>query len=227
MCALLEVDDLAVRFRTLRGEVHAVNGVDLRIDAGRDGRPRGRVGVRQDGHRPRHPRTTRAHRLGDARSRVVRRPRPDPPVRASAAPPARGVDLDDLPGSMASLNPVLSVGDQVFEVLRPTRPGSRGAAARQIARRNCSTGRHPARHAAPPAPPPVQRGDGPAGHDRDRHRRQPAPAARRRADHCPRRDRPGPSPHAAPAAHRRARHGPAPGHPRRRRHRRHLPYTIG
>ena len=32
--ALLEVDDLTVRFRTLRGEVHAVNGVDLSVDAG-------------------------------------------------------------------------------------------------------------------------------------------------------------------------------------------------
>ena len=32
--ALLEVDDLTVRFRTLRGEVHAVNGVGLSIDAG-------------------------------------------------------------------------------------------------------------------------------------------------------------------------------------------------
>ncbi len=32
--ALLEVDDLTVRFRTLRGEVHAVNGVELSVDAG-------------------------------------------------------------------------------------------------------------------------------------------------------------------------------------------------
>ena len=32
--ALLEVDDLTVRFRMLRGEVHAVNGVELSVDAG-------------------------------------------------------------------------------------------------------------------------------------------------------------------------------------------------
>jgi oligopeptide/dipeptide ABC transporter ATP-binding protein len=32
--ALLEVEDLVVRFRTLRGEVHAVNGVNLSVDAG-------------------------------------------------------------------------------------------------------------------------------------------------------------------------------------------------
>ncbi len=32
--ALLEVEDLTVRFRTLRGEVHAVNGVDLSVDSG-------------------------------------------------------------------------------------------------------------------------------------------------------------------------------------------------
>ena len=32
MTALLEIEDLWVRFRTLRGEVHAVNGVDLRVD---------------------------------------------------------------------------------------------------------------------------------------------------------------------------------------------------
>ena len=48
MMALLEIKGLKTHFKTDDGWLHAVDGVDLTIDARRDRRRRRRVGLRQD-----------------------------------------------------------------------------------------------------------------------------------------------------------------------------------
>ncbi len=50
---LLRVEDLVVEFRAEGGKVKAVSGISLDLVAGRDARPRRRVGVRQVDDRPR------------------------------------------------------------------------------------------------------------------------------------------------------------------------------
>ncbi|HEU4974162.1 MAG TPA: ABC transporter ATP-binding protein [Baekduia sp.] len=116
--ALLEVEDLAVRFRTSHGLVHAVNGVSFAVDAG------GTVGlVGESGSGKsvtslaimgmlgdRHVEVTRGRVLFDGTDLLTLRPRE---LRRR-----RGTDLAMVfQNPIASLNPVVRIGTQITEAL--------------------------------------------------------------------------------------------------------------
>ena len=132
---LLEVENLQTHFRTPDGVNRAVDGVSFSVEAGRDPGDRGRIGLRQIGHRELDP-------ASDPRSR-----------RAGIAgiDPFRGRELltlsdramRDIRGNeismifqepMTSLNPVLTIGYQLVETLR-LHQGLERQAARHVAAR--------------------------------------------------------------------------------------------
>jgi peptide/nickel transport system ATP-binding protein len=115
--ALLEVDDLTVRFRTLRGEVHAVNGVELSVDAGETVALVGESGCGKSvtalailGLLARTASVTRGRVVFDGRDLVGRSERELRQLRGQAI----SMIFQD---PMSSLNPVMTVGTQVGEVL--------------------------------------------------------------------------------------------------------------
>ena len=150
MMALLEVDDLTVRFRTLRGEVHAVNGVELSVDAGETVALVGESGCGKSvtalailGLLARTASVTRGRVVFDGRDLLGRSERELRQLRGQAI----SMIFQD---PMSSLNPVMTVGAQVGEVLEAhtdLRRGGDQAAVRRAARR----GRHPRRRRAAPA----------------------------------------------------------------------------
>ena len=101
---------------------------------------------------------------------------------------------------MASLNPALTVGEQIAETLTLHR-GLRGRRARRPRARAAAPGAHQ-RPRAPRArlPAPDERRHPPARGRRHRHLLPAEPAHRRRADDLARRDDPGPVP-APPEGH--------------------------
>ena len=130
MSALLEVDDLAVRFRTLRGEVHAVNGVELRIEPGETVALVGESGCGKTvtalailGLLGRTASVTRGRVLFDGRD-LLRQPEHE--LRH-----LRGASISMIfQDPMTSLNPVMTIGAQTREILE-AHSKLRGAAARQ------------------------------------------------------------------------------------------------
>ena len=115
--ALLEVDDLTVRFRTLRGEVHAVNGVELSVDAGETVALVGESGCGKSvtalailGLLARTASVTRGRVVFDGRDLLGRSERELRQLRGQAI----SMIFQD---PMSSLNPVMTVGAQVGEVL--------------------------------------------------------------------------------------------------------------
>jgi oligopeptide/dipeptide ABC transporter ATP-binding protein len=128
--ALLEVDDLTVRFRTLRGEVHAVNGVDLSVDAGETVALVGESGCGKSvtalailGLLARTASVTRGRVLFEGRNLIGRSERDLRQLRGQAI----SMIFQD---PMSSLNPVMTIGAQVGEVLE-AHTHLRGAAVRQ------------------------------------------------------------------------------------------------
>ena len=122
---------------------------------------------------------------------------------------------------MTSLNPVLTVGRQIGEVLRRHQRHARCGRA-QPGGRAARPGRHPAARAARRrVPAPALRRHAAAGDDRHGGGLPAQAARRRRADHRAGRDRPGRHPRRAARPADRDRHrGPA-HHPRPRRGGRH------
>ena len=115
--ALLEVDDLTVRFRTLRGEVHAVNGVELSVDAGQTVALVGESGCGKSvtalailGLLARTASVTRGRVVFDGQDLLRRSERELRQLRGQAI----SMIFQD---PMSSLNPVMTVGAQVGEVL--------------------------------------------------------------------------------------------------------------
>ena len=115
--ALLEVDDLTVRFRTLRGEVHAVNGVELSVEAGQTVALVGESGCGKSvtalailGLLARTASVTRGRVVFDGHDLLGRSERELRQLRGQAI----SMIFQD---PMSSLNPVMTVGAQVGEVL--------------------------------------------------------------------------------------------------------------
>ena len=156
--ALLEVEDLTVRFRTLHGEVHAVNGVDLSVDAGETVALVGESGCGKSvtalailGLLARTASVTRGRVSFEGRKLIGRSERELRQLRGKAI----SMIFQD---PMSSLNPVMTIGAQVGEVLE-AHTNLRGAAVRG-APSSCST-----RSASPTPPggPASTRTSSPAG----------------------------------------------------------------
>ena len=122
---------------------------------------------------------------------------------------------------MTSLNPVLTIEEQMVETIRAHRRVSKSE-ARARTLETPPYGRHPsARGAAPQLPAPVQRRHAPARDDRHGAGARAQAAHRRRADDGPRRHDPGAGPRAAPAPRGGPGDGRDPDHPRSGRRGRH------
>ena len=119
---LLEVEDLKVHFRTKRGDVRAVDGVSFDVAQGRDARDRRRVRLRQDGALPLDHGPAATARTCIRSGRVaLRRPRHHEPVPQARAATLRGTDIAMVfQDPMTSLNPVMRIGRQITEGMRPT-----------------------------------------------------------------------------------------------------------
>ena len=107
---LLELRDLRVTYRSERGDVPAVRGVNLSIDAGEHARPRRRERVRQEHHRRRGAaaaaeghRRARARCCSAARTCTTMKPGRLRAVRWTGAAIV-------FQGALHSLNPVQQVG---------------------------------------------------------------------------------------------------------------------
>lgn len=123
--SLLEIKDLSIRFDTEEGSVHAVNGIDLTVESGQT---LGLVGETGAG------KTTTA--LG------ILRLVPEPGKILGGSITYKGKDIMqmserevlDIRGNeismifqdpMTALNPVMTIGDQVLEVIERHQPGSK------------------------------------------------------------------------------------------------------
>ncbi len=182
---LLRIEDLTVRLGSGARAVRPVDGVSLTINRGETFALLGESGCGKSmtalsilqaaaaAGRSHHRRTCLARRRG-----------PDRACRSPACARIRGRRIAMIfQEPMTSLNPVLTIGDQIGEVLqaapRPAR--ARGARPRAGA---AGCGRHPG------CPTPQRRISAPAvrrheaaRNDRDRAGRRTRPADRRRADH--------------------------------------------
>jgi peptide/nickel transport system ATP-binding protein len=130
--ALLEVDDLRVRFRTLRGDVYAVNGLGLAIDAGETVALVGESGCGKSvsalailGLLGRTAAVTADRLSFDGRDLLASSERELRRVRGAAM----AMIFQD---PMTSLNPVMPIGAQVAEVLE-AHTDVRASAARRRA----------------------------------------------------------------------------------------------
>ena len=218
MPAVLEVDDLSVRFATPEGEVAAVSEVSFAVA---EGESVGVVGESGSGKTQAFLSimgllAANGRCTGGARFRgreLLGLPRRE-------LDRIRGVRLAMIfQDPMTSLNPVpahLASDDRGAD--RAPGHGRGGGARREPAA--ARSGRHPGR--APPVrslPARVLGRHAPAGDDRDRALVPAGPADRRRADHRARRHGAGADPGAAAGAAARARHGDRADHPRPRRRR--------
>ncbi len=221
MSALLEVRALKTFFQVEGGEFPAVDGISFSVDAGRT---LGIVGESGCGKS-----VTALSIMG-----LV----PQPPGRMAGGEILfDGVDLLQLPPAalrdlrgdrismifqepMTSLNPVLTVGEQIVEGILRHRPMSREA-ARDRAIEMLRDGAHTVAGAALRrlSLPPFGR-HAAAGDDRDGALVQAEAPDRRRADDGARRHDPGADPRLDAHAARRNRHRDHPHHPRSRRRRR-------
>ena len=122
---------------------------------------------------------------------------------------------------MTSLNPVMTIGQQIAEALILHQRHDRKAGAEARRRDAATWSRIPEPAAARQGvSAPALRRHAPARHDRHGARLQSQGADRRRADHGARRHHPGADPRADRRAAARARHRRDPDHPRSRRGRR-------
>jgi oligopeptide/dipeptide ABC transporter ATP-binding protein len=129
--ALLDISDLAVRFRMLRSDVHAVNGVDLTVEAGSTVALVGESGSGKS--------VTALAVLGllspaatVTRGRIDFDGRPLLGLSERQLRTVRGAELAMIfQDPMTGLNPVLSVGAQVREVVEAHTDMSRAAATKR------------------------------------------------------------------------------------------------
>ena len=138
------------------------------------------------------------------RQRAVPRPRPAAPVRSAAMRRIRGNEIGMIfQEPMSSLNPLLTVGEQIAEVVRLHRGLGRAAARRHaiemLARVNIPD---PERRARRVSASPVRR-HAPARDDRHGAGLPSGAADRRRTDHGAGRNDPGADPGSDPRACRR------------------------
>ena len=219
--ALLEVDDLSVRFDSDEGAVHAVDRVSFSLAEGEVLAMVGESGCGKSVTAMSLLRLLPASATALGR-RALRRPRPADHRRGEPARRARARDLLRLPGADDVAEPGLHRRPPGRRgAAPPPRPRPRGGARPHA--RAARAGRHP-RSGAPHrrVPAPALGRHAPARDDRDGGRLQPEGADRRRADHRARRDDPGghPRPHARhprAARHRDPAHHARPRRGRRRR----------
>ena len=129
--ALLDISDLAVRFRMLRGDVHAVNGVDLTVEAGstvalvgESGSGKSVTALAVLGLLSPAATVTRGRVDFDGRSLLG--------LSERQLRTVRGAELAMIfQDPMTGLNPVLSVGAQVREVVEAHTDLSRAAASKR------------------------------------------------------------------------------------------------
>ena len=141
---LLDISDLAVRFRMLRGDVHAVNGVDLTVEAGstvalvgESGSGKSVTALAVLGLLSPAATVTRGRIDFDGRSLLG--------LSERQLRTVRGAELAMIfQDPMTGLNPVLSVGAQI------ARGG--GGAHRHVPRRSDEAGRRAARRGRHPRP---------------------------------------------------------------------------
>ena len=197
--------------------------MSFELEAGRDARPRRRVGLRQVGDEPRDPRARADARPASSRRARVRFEGRDlltlPPAELRRV---RGKEIsDDLPGpdDVRSIRCSRSGGSSP-RCSRSTAVTSRprGAQGLRGGPRRRRRSRSP-RHAARPVPARALGRHAPARDDRDGAPLQAEAAARRRADDRARRHDPGADPRADEGPAAAARHGDRPRHPRPRRRR--------
>ncbi len=217
--ALLEVDDLSVRFDSDEGSVHAVDRVSFSLEAGEVLAMVGESGCGKSVTAmsllrllPPSAQLSGAAALRAAATccRPTRRP--------CARPRAR--DLVRLPGADDVAEPgVHGRAADRRGAAPPPRARPRGGARPHG--RAARAGGHPRPDAARRrVPAPALRRHAPARDDRDGGRLQPEGADRRRADHRARRDDPGGHPRPDARHPRAARHRDHAHHPRPRRGRR-------
>ena len=218
--ALLEIDDLRVRFRTRDGVVKAVDGVSLAHRARADARDRRRVG---SGKSVTALTVMGLTRLPNATVDGRRAPRRRRPARAAgrrAPAHPRKADRDDLPGSALVAAPALPGGRRRSSRRSGRTRRSPSGRARRRALEALARGRHPETRGAPRELPARALGrHAPARHDRDGAGPRSRGPDRRRADDRARRHRPGADPRPDRRAPAGARHGGRPHHPRPRRRR--------
>ncbi len=199
--ALLEIKGLKTHFKTDDGWLHAVDGVDLAIDAGET------VGVVGESGCGKSVTAKTILKLIDmppgkiVAGQVLWQGRDLVPLGAKEMQSIRAKEIAIIfQEPMTSLNPVYTVGDQIAESVRLHEGLSRKAALRARGR-DAAPGAHS--HARAPRqrlPAPVLRRHAPARDDRHRAGLQAQAADRRRADHRARRDDPGPDPGPAGAS---------------------------
>jgi oligopeptide transport system ATP-binding protein len=170
MSHLLDVEDLAVEFRTARGRLRAVDGVSFHVDPGET-----LAIVGESGSGKSVTALSLLRLLGDAGRVQAGRTRFEGVELASLS----NAGIRALRGNriamifqepMSSLNPVLTIGEQVAEPLR-LHKGMNRREARAAAGDLLGQGLHPRRPRAPGRlPPPVLRRHAPAGDDRHGHR---------------------------------------------------------
>ena len=118
---LLQINDLTIRYETADGVVRAVNGASLRLGRGRNPRPRRRDRRWQDHHRARascasipvhRPATSAAARFSSRADDLLKAS--DAEMRGNI----RGQEISMIfQDPMTALNPVMTVGDQIAEVI--------------------------------------------------------------------------------------------------------------
>ena len=135
---LLSVQDLVVRFRTHEGHHPRRQRRHVPARGGRTARPRRRVRLRQERHEPGpHPAPAQAGRPDRGRHRHVRRPGPDD-LREDELRAIRGRDIAMIfQDPMTSLNPVLTVEEQMIETIQAHKRDVQGRRPRR-ARSSCS-----------------------------------------------------------------------------------------
>ena len=180
----------------------------LRARGGRAAGPRRRVGLRQERDEPgHHAAAAQAGRPDRRRPGHVRRPGPARACARTSSATMRGRDIAMIfQDPMTSLNPVLTIEEQMVETIQAHRKVDARTDARTRAIELLRDGRDPAAgDAAQGFPHQFSRRHAPARDDRDGPRPRAEADDRRRADDRPRRDDPGPGPRAAPRPDRRVR----------------------
>ncbi len=218
---VLEVEDLRTEFHLRSANVGAVDGISFTVAEGECVGHRRRVRLREE-----HAGLSIMRLLPGGRPH---RPRPDPASTAATSSPMNEKQMQEIRGNevamifqdpMTSLNPTMTLGQQIAEGVRLHRNVSKKEAKERAIEVLSLVG----------MPRPAERVDyyphqlsgrpPPAGDDRHGARLRPEASHRRRADDGARRHDPGPDPQPARRPPQPPQDGDHPHHPRHGRHRR-------